>query len=77
MRNAAIGVGDGAWYSARMEGATPWGLILAMFAYAFAGWSVLFAIHYLLRRRRIAPQNARHAAMGYGESWKSSRVSDF
>ena len=66
------------WYPAFMdaEGITPWGLILLMFAYSFVGWAALFAIHYRLRKRRIEAPTARHAAIGYGESWKSSRVSE-
>lgn len=66
------------WYPAFMdaEGITPWGLILLMFAYSFVGWAVLFAIHYRLRKRRAEAPTARHAAIGYGESWKSTRVSE-
>lgn len=60
-----------------MEQQTPWGLILTMFAYAFIGWTFLFAIHYYARRRRVKAPTARDAALGYGESWKSSRVSDY
>lgn len=56
---------------------TPWGLILTMFAYALVGWVALFAVHYQLRRRRTKAPTARDAAIGYGESWKSSRVSDY
>ena len=48
-----------------------------MFAYAFVGWSALFAIHYYIRKRRAKAATAREAALGYGESWKSSRVSDY
>lgn len=59
-----------------MDGNTPWPLIFVMFAYAFAGWSVLFAVHYHIRKHRTDPRTARHAALGYGESWKSSRLSD-
>ncbi|MCZ7607461.1 MAG: hypothetical protein M5U25_15620 [Planctomycetota bacterium] len=58
------------------DGITPWGLILLMFAYSFVGWAALFAIHYRLRKRRIEAPTAQHAAIGYGESWKSSRVSE-
>lgn len=56
---------------------TPWPLILLMFAYAFTGWLALFAIHYHLRKRREKARTAREAALGYGDSWKSSHVSDF
>jgi hypothetical protein len=63
------------WYAADMD-PTPWGLILVMFAYAFVGWSALFAIHYHIRKRRIQAPTARHAAMGYGDSWKTSRASE-
>jgi hypothetical protein len=55
---------------------TPWGLILVMFAYAFVGWAALFAVHYHIRKRRIEAPTARHAAIGYGESWKTSRASE-
>ena len=58
-------------------GTTPWALILTMFAYAFIGWTALFAIHYHLRKRRAEAPTARDAAIGYGESWKSSRASDY
>lgn len=66
------------WYPAGMDadGITPWGLILLMFAYSFVGWAALFAIHYRLRKRRIEAPTAQHAAIGYGESWKSTRVSE-
>jgi hypothetical protein len=50
----------------------PWGLICVLFAYAFAGWVALFAIHYHIRRRRNAPRSAHEAAQGYGESWQST-----
>lgn len=53
---------------------TPWGLILIMFAYAFAGWAALFAIHWHIRRRRTAPKTAREAAIGYGESWQTTNL---
>ncbi|MBZ0137085.1 MAG: hypothetical protein K8I27_12000 [Planctomycetes bacterium] len=59
------------------DGTTPWGLILTMFAYAFIGWTFLFAIHYRLRKRRTTAATARDAALGYGDSWKSSRASDY
>jgi hypothetical protein len=62
-------------YAAHMD-PTPWGLILVMFAYAFVGWSALFAIHYHIRKRRTQAPTARHAAMGYGDSWKTSRASE-
>ena len=55
---------------------TPWGLIFMMFAYAFIGWSAMFAIHYHIRRRRTHAPTAKHAALGYGESWNSSRASE-
>jgi len=50
---------------------TPWGLICVMFAYAFAGWACLFAIHYHIVRRR-QPRSAQQAAQGYGESWQTT-----
>jgi hypothetical protein len=56
---------------------TPWELIIAMFAYAFAGWGVLFLIHRAVASRSRAPQSAREAARGYGASWNSSRTADF
>lgn len=58
-------------------GATPWPLILLMFAYAITGWLALFALHTHLRRRRLGARTAREAAAGYGDSWKSSRASDY
>jgi hypothetical protein len=45
-------------------------------AYAFVGWATLFAVHYHIRKRRVEAPTARHAAIGYGESWKSSRASE-
>ncbi|MCA8919525.1 MAG: hypothetical protein KDB68_07930 [Planctomycetes bacterium] len=59
-----------------MEGQTPWPLILMMFAYAFVGWSALFAIHYHIRKRRADPKTARQAALGYAQSWQTTRSSD-
>jgi hypothetical protein len=52
---------------------TPWGLICVMFAYAFAGWAVLVAIHFHMKRRRT-PRSAREAAQGYGDSWQSTNL---
>lgn len=54
---------------------TPWALIFIMFAYAFAGWAVLFAMHYHMRRR-AGPRNAREAAQGYGQSWQTTNTLD-
>jgi hypothetical protein len=59
-------------YAAAMH-ETPWGLICVMFAYAFAGWAVLLAIHFHMKRRRT-PRSAREAAQGYGDSWQSTNL---
>lgn len=55
---------------------TPWALIIVMFGYAFAGWAVLFAVHYHIKRQREGPRNAREAAQGYGESWQTTNTID-
>lgn len=54
----------------------PWVLIIMMFAYAFVGWTAMFAVHCHIKRRRTNAPTARHAAIGYGESWKTSRASE-
>ncbi|MCA8910680.1 MAG: hypothetical protein KDB82_03160 [Planctomycetes bacterium] len=59
-----------------MEYHTPWALILMMFSYAFVGWAALFAIHYHVRKRRTQAPTARQAAIGYGQSWNTSRSSE-
>lgn len=53
---------------------TPWALIFVMFAYALAGWAALFGVHYLIRRRKAGPRSAREVALGYGESWQTTRT---
>ena len=67
-----VGTRRGAMLEAMYE--TPWELIGVMFAYAFAGWAALFAIHYHIRRRRTQARTAREAAQGYGESWQTTNL---